>query len=277
MRRLAWRSTSEDWNPSRNAANVIRETWIKGLCSLRIASDIGRFCAIVIGLGLMFAWLGVYNTGRLPFYQSFTFWTSTMAVGAGTSVLIAPFIWGPRFQEVPAIFKIGIASAIISVPVTLTLMLFFSVDPWSLSRYFIQYAYVLVISLIITTGAFVRDSMISSQASSEVGDDPIATFMDRLPVKFRTAELHAISSEDHYLRVHTSLGEEMILMRLADAVRELNGADGLQVHRSWWVAKSGVTEEKRVDGRSLLVLPSGTEVPVSRSYRGKAKDAGLIR
>ena len=101
--------------------------------------------------------------------------------------------------------------------------------------------------------------------------------MERLPVKFRTAELHAISSEDHYLRVHTSLGEEMILMRLADAVRELSGSEGLQVHRSWWVAKSGVTDEKRVDGRSLLILPSGTEVPVSRSYRGKAKDAGIIR
>ena len=244
---------------------------------MRIASDIGRFCAIVIGLGLIFAWLGVYNTGRLPFYQGFIFWTSTMAVGAGTSVLIGPLVWGPRFEEMPAIFKIGIAAAIISIPVTLTLMLFFSLDPWSLSRFFVQYAYVLVISLIVTTGAYVRESMISKAATPETNDNPVATFLERLPVKFRTADLHAISSEDHYLRVHTSLGEEMILMRLADAVRELNGADGLQVHRSWWVAKSGVTDEKRVDGRSLLILPSGTEVPVSRSYRGKAKDAGLIR
>jgi hypothetical protein len=244
---------------------------------LRIASDIVRFCAIVIGLGLIFAWLGVYNTGRLPFYQSFVFWTSTMAVGAGTSVLVSPFVWGPRFEDVPAIFKIGIAAAIISVPVTLTLMLFFSIDPWSLSTYVMQYAYVLVISLIVTTGAYVRDAMINKSEAPESGETPVTTFLDRLPVKFRTAELHAISSEDHYLRVHTSLGEELILMRLADAVRELSGADGLQVHRSWWVAKSGVTEEKRVDGRSLLVLPSGTEVPVSRSYRNKAKDAGLIR
>lgn len=200
-----------------------------------------------------------------------------MAVGAGTSLLIAPIIWGQHFEEVAPIFKIGAAAAIISIPVTLTLMLFFSVDPWSPSRYVMQYAYVLVISLIITTGAYVRDSMINKSAEPTREENPIATFLDRLPVKFRTAELHAISSEDHYLRVHTSLGEELILMRLADAVRELSGADGLQVHRSWWVAKSGVTEEKRIEGRSLLILPSGTEVPVSRSYRSKAKDAGLIR
>ena len=51
------------------------------------------------------------------------------------------------------------------------------------------------------------------------------------------AELYAIESEDHYLRVHTSAGQELILMRLADAVRELAGVEGLQTHRSWWVAR----------------------------------------
>ncbi|MHA7899253.1 MAG: LytTR family DNA-binding domain-containing protein [Henriciella sp.] len=244
---------------------------------MRIANDIIRFCVIVIGLGLIFAWLGVYNTGRLPFYQSFIFWTSTMAVGAGTSVFIAPIVWGPRFEHIAAIFKIGVAAAIISVPVTLTLMIFFSVDPWSPSKYLVQYTYVLVISLIVTTAAFVKDTLEAKSDAPEQTGDPVSTFMERLPMKFHTADLHAISSEDHYLRVHTSLGEELILMRLADAVRELAGADGLQVHRSWWIAKAGITDEKKVDGRSLLILPSGTEVPVSRSYKAKAKEAGLIR
>ena len=200
-----------------------------------------------------------------------------MAVGAGASVFVSPIVWGPRFEDLPAIFKIGIAAAIISIPVTVTLMLFFSIDPWSPSRYVMQYGYVMVISLIVTTGAYVLSEIKQEKTSATDDTHPVASFLERLPVKYRTADLHAISSEDHYLRIHTSLGEELILMRLADAVRELNGAEGLQVHRSWWVAKSGVTDEKRVDGRSLLVLPSGTEVPVSRSYRGKAKEAGLIR
>ena len=200
-----------------------------------------------------------------------------MAVGAGTSVLIAPTIWGPRLEHLATPFKIAIAAAIISIPVTATLIIFFSSGVLSLDLILIQYSYVMVISLIVTTGAYVRDAMMSKSETIEDDAAPIQTFLERLPVKFRTAELHAISSEDHYLRIHTSLGEELILMRLADAVRELSAADGLQVHRSWWVAKAGVTDEKRVDGRSLLVLPSGTEVPVSRSYRSKAKDAGLIR
>jgi len=250
---------------------------MKGLCSLRIANEILKFCAIVLGLGLIFAWLGVYNTGRLPFYKSFVFWSSTMVVGLGTSVLVSPYIWGPRFENMAAIFKIGIAAALVSLPVTLVLMVFFNSAPWQIVYFLIQYGYVLVISLIVTSAAYVLDMLKDKDPAGSDGADPIAGFLERLPVKFRTAELYAISSEDHYLRVHTSLGEELILMRLADAVRELTQVDGLQVHRSWWVAKSGVTDEKKADGRSFLILQTGTEVPVSRSYRSKAKEVGLIR
>ena len=244
---------------------------------MRIAKETLTLCALVLGLGLIFAWLGVYNTGRLPFYKSFVFWSSTMAVGLGTSVVVSPYIWGPRFENMAAIFKIGIAAALISLPVTLVLMVFFNSAPWQVIYFLIQYGYVLVISLIVTSAAYLLDILQDKDTPDSNGTDPVAGFLERLPVKFRTAELYAISSEDHYLRVHTSLGEELILMRLADAVRELSKVEGLQVHRSWWVAKSGVTDEKKADGRSFLILPAGTEVPVSRSYRNKAKDVGLIR
>lgn len=200
-----------------------------------------------------------------------------MAVGLGASLLVSPYLWGPRFENMAAIFKIAIAAAIISAPVTLVLLIFFNNAPWQPIYLLMQYGYVLVISLIVTSAAYVLDALKDNKAAETSDADPISGFLERLPVKFRTAELYAISSEDHYLRVHTSLGEELILMRLADAVRELSQVDGLQVHRSWWVAKIGVTDEKKADGRSFLILPTGTEVPVSRSYRGKAKDVGLIR
>lgn len=251
---------------------------MKGLRTLRIATEVLRFCAIVGGLGLIFAWLGVYNTGALPFYKSFVFWSTTMAVGAGTSLLVAPFIWGPRFEQVGAVFKIAIASVIISVPVTLVLVFMFSSAPsFSPARLASQFTYVLVVSMIVTAAAYVRHVMVNKSPDADHDRDPMASFLERLPVKYRNADLYAISSEDHYLRVHTSVGEELILMRLADAVRELAGADGLQVHRSWWVATAAIRDERRVDGRSLLVLANATEVPVSRSYRTQAKEAGLVR
>ena len=77
-------------------------------------------------------------------------------------------------------------------------------------------------------------------------------------------------------RIHTSLGEELILMRLADALRELETAGGLQVHRSWWVSKAAIRDVKRSGGKVFLVLASGKEAPVSRTYQAEAKAAGLI-
>lgn len=244
---------------------------------MRIVIEIARFCGVVLGLGLIFAWLGVYNTGDVPFLKRLVFWTTTMAVGAGSAIFIAPMIWNERYEPWPAPLKIAVVAFIVSVPVTLVLFLF-NGGPVSVNHVIIQFVYVLIISMIISTGMYVAHLLEEANDTPKATDeDAVAQFMERLPVKYRTATLHAISSEDHYLRVHTSLGEEMILMRLADAVRELAGADGLQVHRSWWVAKRGVQDEKRVDGRSLLILPSGTEVPVSRSYRAEAKAAGIIR
>ena len=68
----------------------------------------------------------------------------------------------------------------------------------------------------------------------------------------------------------------MVLMRLADAERELADAEGLRVHRSWWIAKNAVTDARRDGPRAILILPSGGEVPVSRSYVAAAKEAGLV-
>ena len=97
--------------------------------------------------------------------------------------------------------------------------------------------------------------------------DPLAAFRERLPFRLREAELWALRSENHYLRVITNKGEELILMRLGDAERELSKADGLRTHRSWWVARAGVTSIHRDKGRLALKLKNGDIAPVSRTYR----------
>ena len=101
-------------------------------------------------------------------------------------------------------------------------------------------------------------------------------FLDRLPLKLRGAEVWAVEAEDHYLRLHTSKGQDLILLRLADAIAELEGIEGAQVHRSWWVARDAIADAKRGDGRAKLKLKDGAEVPVSRTYAGLLRDRGWI-
>jgi hypothetical protein len=110
-------------------------------------------------------------------------------------------------------------------------------------------------------------------ATARPGGEP-PRFLARLPPKLRGARLFAVSSEDHYLRLHTSRGQDLILMRLSDAVAELEGLEGAQTHRSWWVARDGYDAVERDGGRVRLRLRDGTEAPVSRTYAAALRQAG---
>ena len=79
-------------------------------------------------------------------------------------------------------------------------------------------------------------------------------------------ELLCLQMQDHYLAVHSTDGQQLILCRMEDAAREL-GSLGQRVHRSWWVAHEAVDEAKRRNGRMSLVLKDGREVPVGRTYQ----------
>jgi hypothetical protein len=102
-----------------------------------------------------------------------------------------------------------------------------------------------------------------------------ARFIDRLPARLGR-NLLCLQMEDHYVRAHTELGSDLILTPLKTAVAELAEIDGLQVHRSWWVAKSAVVAPM-VAGRSYsLRLSNGLEVPVSRASVAKVRALGWL-
>ncbi len=98
---------------------------------------------------------------------------------------------------------------------------------------------------------------------------------DALPAELGS-DVIALEMEDHYVRVHTALGSELVLMRLRDAMACVSEIEGRQVHRSWWVARLAIEDVKR-EGRNVrLVLPLGIEAPVSRAQVSELRDAGWI-
>ncbi len=113
----------------------------------------------------------------------------------------------------------------------------------------------------------------------EVGDEPIQTAprLTRRIKGLKAAEIARISGRDHYVDVHLTNGaRRSVLMRFSDALAELNGIDGVRVHRSHWVAKRAVVGVER-DGRRIYVVTADhTKVPVSRGFRENAIAAGLI-
>lgn len=92
----------------------------------------------------------------------------------------------------------------------------------------------------------------------------------------RRGALLALAAEDHYLRVFTERGEELILRRFGDALLDVAALEGAQVHRGWWVARDAVVRSEREGDRTILSLTNGARVPVSRTYARAARDAGLL-
>ena len=123
-------------------------------------------------------------------------------------------------------------------------------------------------TLLICVGASILAVLIGRgrHVAVTAPSDAPPKFLERLPLKLRGGELWAIEAEDHYLRLHTSKGQDLILLRLSDAIDELAGIEGAQAHRSWWVARDAIVEARRGDGRATLTLKDGSEVPVSRTF-----------
>ena len=85
-----------------------------------------------------------------------------------------------------------------------------------------------------------------------------------------------LQMEDHHVRYYTSGGSQLHFAPMRDVVRQLGADRGLQVHRSWWVARSAVRASTG-DSRALeLILTTGLKVPVARSRVAIVRAEGWI-
>lgn len=100
------------------------------------------------------------------------------------------------------------------------------------------------------------------EADEETGSPRLAA---RLP-EAECGPIIRLQVRDHYVEVITPTGRRSLLMRFADAVAEMEGVEGLQVHRSHWVARAAIRAIARRRGKVLVVMCDGSEVPVSRTY-----------
>lgn len=248
-----------------------------------IALGLARSIAIAAVAGLFLAYAGAFGTMAAPLPQRLGYWITTMELATlvGAAIFLPPYLMGWLTKR-PLVGSV-IVALVMSAPLTVLVWFlgpqffpdFMATDPKTLPGYFPP---VFLVSVLMTAinhlaadHAARRKAQITHAAPA--GAAP-PKFLERLPVRLRGGELYAVEAEDHYLRLHTSKGSDLILMRLADAVAELDGLEGARTHRSWWVAKAAVADARRSDGRGTLVLKNGVEVPVSRSYAAALREAG---
>ncbi len=251
---------------------------------MRIAIDwkkLGRAGAIVLAVGTFLAIIQPYGvTDDLPFMLGWLYWTGLILYGTviGVSVSRLTLKWLAGKPSAVILLVISTVTALFVTPV-IAVVHYLMGQTNAFATVHILYGFVWVITAGMTgLGWLLHIVNERSEVADEGPDsgDTIRSFMSRLPLPYRNAELYAISSEDHYLRVHTSAGEHLFLERLSTVIHQLKDADGLQTHRSWWVVETGVEQARSQNGRITLTLKSGVEVPVSRTFASAVRSAGWV-
>ncbi|MEL6958610.1 MAG: LytTR family DNA-binding domain-containing protein [Pseudomonadota bacterium] len=91
------------------------------------------------------------------------------------------------------------------------------------------------------------------------------------------ARLAKVSSDNHHIRITTVDGlEYRILMRLRDAVAQIDVEPGICVHRSHWVALAQINAVQQEGSKEVVTLFSGRQVPIGPKYRANLVESGLL-
>lgn len=262
----------------RSTSNAERAGPLAALGEAMSWREWARDLAIAVIAGAFLALVGALGTNELPLAKRFLYWMPLMVGGAVVGEFVARYVSRiPRIGASRWLFGVVLA-VVVSVPITLIV--------WSYTAFIFeqklvighlpyQFGPVLLISAAMTGLMLLvsEPGRVTHAPAAGAAAQPVR-FLDRLPAKLKGGALYAVSSEDHYLRLHTSKGGDLILMRLSDAIAELEGMEGAQTHRSWWVARDAVESARRDGDKVVLRLKGDIEAPVSRANVRPLREAG---
>jgi hypothetical protein len=249
--------------------------------------------AIMTVIGVFLGVIGPFGSFDNPDVAArVAYWVANVWIGfIALSTVVRLSAAGAMRFDLPVWFVIAVAVAVGALPLAIALR-YFSAWVWPpnhghMTPLFTQYVQVLAMSEPLSFAYYFlvdhgwrratkhrwAGAPSLTAAPRAVGDD--TRFLDRLPPRLGR-DLLCLQMEDHYVRAHTARGSDLILTPLKDAIAELGATEGLQVHRSWWVARAAVAEPV-TSGRNLsLRLTNGLEVPVSRASVAKLRAAGWL-
>lgn len=233
--------------------------------------------ALLLGVGVFLSQLGPFGTINAGLAVRLAYWPIVIVGGGVIGISIDRLVTRRTTRFWP---RLIIGSVLMTLPVT---ALVWEVSDLMLGspanqphpsdlvfQVFVISFGVMLLRQLAWRGVWTERTAAEGQPPVEDSDP----FRQRLSAKRRAARLLAVEAEDHYLRVHTDAGDELITARFSDALVELGRLAGYQTHRSWWVAAGAIEAVRWRRGRGELRLATGLTVPVSRTHTAVLKREG---
>jgi hypothetical protein len=235
-------------------------------------------------IGLVIGYLGPFGSYEMPLVNRLSYWVILIAVGHFiysqiNNLCIWYFNTKVKNAAIQFLLPSFFGAVVLSFFVIYVSHLFFNLKIELIQNFLFFFPKVFILGLVLSLIGFILDKYQETHKQvskkQEKLDPFLNNFLNRLP-KNLGKELICFSMEDHYLHVYTELGSHMMLLRMKDALVELKSYNGLQVHRSWWVALDAVVDVKKEARKATLTMKNNMNVPVSQKYLTKIKEAGLI-
>lgn len=231
---------------------------------------------LLLLVGLVMAELGPYRTLDAPNPLRTAYWLTAVFVSGFAGILVNHTL----AERIRGFWiRIAVVSVVITPPVTLYIyalnasMLGLPRRWWLLPQ--LAWQVLVVMLLLMTLRALLWRRVVETRTIiAPPLPEAERDFRLRLSAKRRAARLIAVEAEDHYVRVHTDKGSELVLMRFSQALEELSRAYGYRLHRSWWVAADAIEGVRWTRGGGELRMTGGIVAPVSRSHASALKSAG---
>lgn len=234
---------------------------------------------IIAGIALVLGYVGPFGTFALSIGPRMGYWLVAGLTGYALVRPMAPLARRLAARAgLPLLVAVALVLLLPAVPMTaLTLSMtedYRAGDPVSAARLLQLYVQVWVMGVLVF-GIFLlifRRPAPEQASEAPAGHAPARPALAaRLPAGF--GPVLALRAEDHYVRVIGEAGSLLLLMRLGDAIAEMDGAAGLRVHRSWWVAQAAMIRLEPRGRGAVLHLVNGESAQVSRDNLARARAA----
>ncbi|MXW87111.1 MAG: LytTR family transcriptional regulator [Boseongicola sp. SB0667_bin_21] len=239
---------------------------------------------MVLGAAILLASMaGPYHTlARFSFPERVVYWGSSLTLSAMLMTFLS--VYAHRLAETRAFHwslvatLAGIAGVLpIVATVYLAEGLVTGFAPGWLTSYrsatLISHVALSAIAVTLIVNALIvfRELGLAEASGGPMAEDELhaltpTVLQSRMP-RHLGHDIISVRARDHYVEVTTPKGSSMVLMRLGDAIEDLEPLNGLQVHRSWWISLSHVVQTRAGPNGPELVMASNETVPVGRSFR----------
>ncbi|WP_164659754.1 LytTR family DNA-binding domain-containing protein [Tropicibacter sp. Alg240-R139] len=232
---------------------------------------------VLVFLTLLAAQAKPFGTEGVSFLGRFTFWSAVMVVGALIAHFSARCIqrYAENHKQIVRDVATVALVTILFTPVLWTLIWLTALPetkdiPNLITM--LQYGTIFASGLLVLRRSFPG---LEPQSAQEEGQIIQPRLYRRLPEGFEGPVLR-LTVHDHSVDVVTIDETITIRSRFADAIDEMEPIIGYCTHRSHWVTRDAIESVERTGGRIYIRLINGDHVPISRKYKPKLEEAGIM-